>query len=80
MRVFFSILSVPATASAVVAAPNSHNGETPLNDKDSAVPKSIYFMNNEEAENSSITLKVGEQWHALYMIAYFYRGERCLWY
>ncbi|KAL8835504.1 MAG: hypothetical protein Q9176_006853 [Flavoplaca citrina] len=60
MRTLIYILSVLVIPSAVVAASNSHNGENPLKKEDGVIPKAIYFMNNEEAENSIIALKVGE--------------------
>ncbi|KAI4102193.1 MAG: hypothetical protein LQ339_004717 [Xanthoria mediterranea] len=56
MRSFIYIISVLATASAVVAAPQPLNGAKKM----AAAPKAIYFMTNDAAGNSIVALKVGQ--------------------
>ncbi|KAI4262184.1 MAG: hypothetical protein L6R42_002634 [Xanthoria sp. 1 TBL-2021] len=56
MRSLIYVLSILATASAVVAAPQALNAAK----KKGATPKAIYFMTNDAAENSIVALKVGQ--------------------
>ncbi|KAL8665449.1 MAG: hypothetical protein Q9168_007689 [Polycauliona sp. 1 TL-2023] len=58
MRFFIHLLSVLATASAVVAAPNPHPDQNLLKRHYAAPPKVIYFQTNDPTQNTIVALKV----------------------